>query len=140
MTIISELKKIKFLPWCISGLLGVIGFLIGKLTHFLYPVFVQELLNKISNIALLIIILILFLSLIVMSFVYLHLLLEKEKPLGDKYRFDEKTGIRYHNKTGKPYCNQCLVKENRESPLIVFDSNSLICPICNDERVLDRHK
>jgi hypothetical protein len=116
MSKIKETVQQKSTELLLLGIAGVIGYLLAIVWKETSLVVFQKVLPELSKIGLLAIISIQFLGL-AGTFVYILL----TRKISSKYRYDKRIGIRFHRRTGDPFCSSCLAS-NIESPLQEFDS------------------
>jgi len=113
---IKETIQQKLTECLLAAIAGVLGYLLATVWKEISLLVLQKVLPELSKIGLLAVISIQFLGL-AGTFVYILL----TRKINSKYRFDKRIGIRFHRRTGDPFCSSCLAS-NIESPLQEFES------------------
>ncbi len=109
LKILSKMKK-----WSIH----MTASFLTVLLLLLKPLFLKDFLPIVSKELLATLLLILLLLLIWSLAFLISLIVEKDRSIQQKYRFDKRKNIHIHKKTGEYFCSDCMFKD-KEIPLKV---------------------
>lgn len=123
-----------YLPkWVALPLTLLLLILIGMLFVDFHQILPSETAKLLNPTQILKIVAILFLLFLAMSFCYILLYRAfSKKPKIEDYDPINPPGLLKHRKTGKYYCQRCLLKDHIASELSLVPGDKLVCRCCND--------